>query len=177
MAVNRQKLYLFSPHLFKPHWLYADTDNCTELPQFCCTSVSSRLFLTLDQVQKMLLNCSKKCYWLSSKKPLLFPRAKGQTSSGSEVLLKDLIWYRRITDYSFKAGKYVRHMWHDYNQKRALICPQNLTTQFLSITLDHFSKETGFLSSKSLKEFLLSSVLEITFSLFISFSCLPRQHL
>lgn len=106
----------------------------------------------------------KRCYWivqkllLSSKKRLLFIHAKGQISSGSEALVKDLIWYRRITDDSFKAGKYVRHMSHDYNQNRALMCPQNPTTSFPSITLDYFSKESGFLSSKSLKRFLLFSV-------------------
>lgn len=124
----------------------------------------------------------KRCYWIvqknvtdcSPKKPLSFTHAKGQISSGSEALLKDLIWYRRITDDSFKAEKYVRHMSHDYNQNRALMWPQNPTTPLLSITLDHFSKETGFLSSKSLKQLLLSSVSEITFPLFISFSYLPR---
>lgn len=108
----------------------------------------------------------KRCYWIVQKilltalqkKKLSFTYAKGQISSGSEALLKDLIWYRRITDDSFKAEKYVRHMSHDYNQNRALMGSQNPTTPLPSITLDHFSKETGFLSSKSLKQLLLSSV-------------------
>lgn len=54
-----------------------------------------------------------------------------------------------------KKGK-VRHMWNDYNQNWALTYPKNLTTPLLSIILDHFSKETDFLSLKSLKQFLLS---------------------
>lgn len=154
MAINRQKIFFFS-----------STSLQTSLPvcRYRILRIASSVLLHIYLIpsgpsSKDVTELFKKCYWLSSKKPLLFTHAKGQISSGSEALLKDLTWNRRITDDCFRAGKYIRHTLHDYNQNRALMCPQNSTTSFPSITLDHFSKQTGFLSSKYLKEFLLFSV-------------------
>jgi len=67
-------------------------------------------------------------------------------------------------------------MWSDYNQNRALTYPKNLPTPLLKITLDHFSKETGFLSFKSLKQFLLSlSQKELPPFLYPSYVCPDNQ--